>query len=56
MDQYRGLLDPYANTGNLPIAIVNKDEGMMVRGKYTNVGNGIVESLKGNKKWAGFCR
>ncbi|NFE19200.1 YhgE/Pip family protein [Clostridium botulinum] len=42
--------DPYANTGNLPIAIVNKDEGMMVRGKYTNVGNGIIESLKGNKK------
>lgn len=24
--------DPYANTGNLPIAIVNKDEGMMIRG------------------------
>ncbi len=54
MDQYKGLLGSYANTGNLPIAIVNRDEGMMLRGKYTNVGNGIVENLKGNKTWAGF--
>ncbi|SUY64161.1 putative phage infection protein [Clostridium sporogenes] len=42
--------DPYANTGNLPIAVVNKDEGMMVKGKYTNVGDGIVKNLKTNKK------
>ncbi|EJO5349475.1 YhgE/Pip domain-containing protein [Clostridium botulinum] len=42
--------DPYANTGNLPIAIVNKDEGMMFKGKYTNVGNNIVKNLKTNKK------
>ncbi|EJP6474052.1 YhgE/Pip domain-containing protein [Clostridium botulinum] len=42
--------DPYANTGNLPIAVINKDEGMMVKGKYTNVGDGIVKNLKNNKK------
>lgn len=42
--------DPYANTGNLPVAVVNNDEGAMFNGKSINVGNEVVESLKKNKK------
>ncbi|MDT8717437.1 YhgE/Pip domain-containing protein [Clostridium sp. 19966] len=41
--------DPYANTGNLPVAIVNKDNGAVVNGNSINVGNSIVDSLKKNK-------
>lgn len=41
--------DPYANTGNLPIAIVNLDEGSVFNGKDINVGNQIVAELKKNK-------
>ncbi len=41
--------DPYANTGNLPIAIVNEDEGAEFNGKNINAGDNIVASLKKNK-------
>ncbi|WP_125154264.1 YhgE/Pip domain-containing protein [Clostridium rectalis] len=41
--------DPYSNTGNLPVAVVNKDEGALFNGKSINVGNEVVESLKKNK-------
>lgn len=41
--------DPYANTGNLPVAIVNKDEGTVYNGKVVNVGNGVIDALKENK-------
>lgn len=41
--------DPYANTGNLPIAIVNNDEGTVFNDKKVNVGAQIVEELKKNK-------
>ena len=41
--------DPYANTGNLPVAIVNKDEGTVYNGKVVNVGDGVIEALKQNK-------
>ena len=40
--------NPYDNTGNLPIAIVNKDEGITILDKYTNMGESMVESLKEN--------
>lgn len=45
--------DPYANTGNLPVAVVNKDEGAVVNSKEINVGEQVVENLKENKsiKW-----
>jgi len=45
--------DPYANTGNIPIAVVNEDEGVIFNGKRINVGNEIVSELKKNKsiKW-----
>lgn len=41
--------DPYSNTGNLPVAIVNHDEGAVFNGKVVNVGNDIVEELQKNK-------
>ena len=41
--------NPYANTGNLPIAVTNNDEGAAFNGKEINVGNQIVEELKKSK-------
>ncbi|CEP80744.1 YhgE/Pip domain-containing protein [Paraclostridium sordellii] len=38
--------NPYVNTGNLPVAVVNQDEGTSVNGKFVNVGNEIVDQLK----------
>lgn len=45
--------DPYANTGNLPVAVINKDEGAVVNSKEINVGDKVIENLKENKsiKW-----
>ncbi len=40
--------DPYVNTGNLPVAVVNNDQGTVVEGKKVNVGNEIVDQLKKN--------
>lgn len=37
--------DPYSNTGNIKIAVVNEDEGDMVRNDKINVGNKIEETL-----------
>lgn len=41
--------NPYANTGNIPIAVVNNDEGANFNGNRVNVGNEIVDELKKNK-------
>lgn len=41
--------NPYSNTGNLPVAIVNADEGAVFNGKAVNVGNSVIEQLKKNK-------
>ena len=41
--------DPYANTGNLPIAVVNNDRGTVYNGKVINAGNQIAAELKKNK-------
>ncbi len=38
--------DPYSNTGNLPVAIVNDDRGTSLEGKDINVGAQIIEELK----------
>lgn len=38
--------DPYGNTKNIKIAVVNEDKGDKVRGKKINVGNTIVDDLK----------
>ena len=44
---------PYDNTGNIPIAVVNQDEGTTFIGEKVNVGDQITESLKTNTamKW-----
>lgn len=42
--------DPYENTGKIPVAIVNEDEGAEIQGKSINVGKEVEESLKNNKK------
>lgn len=41
--------NPYANTGNLPVAVINKDEGAVFNGKNVNSGDAIIASLKENK-------
>ncbi len=41
--------DPYSNTGNLPVAIINNDEGAVFNGEAVNVGNSVIEELKKNK-------
>lgn len=41
--------DPYSNTGNLPVAIINNDEGAVFSGEAVNVGNSVIEELKKNK-------
>ncbi|CDQ20294.1 YhgE/Pip domain-containing protein [Halobacillus karajensis] len=38
--------DPYSQTDQLPVAIVNEDEGATVREKEIDVGNKLVENLK----------
>ncbi|MBQ9298247.1 MAG: YhgE/Pip domain-containing protein [Clostridia bacterium] len=45
--------NPYDNTGNLPIAIVNKDTGVVLFDKEINMGKSLVENLEKNKamKW-----
>lgn len=40
--------DPYENTKNLPIAIVNKDKGATILGDEINVGESLVDNLKNN--------
>lgn len=45
--------DPYDNTGNIPIAIVNKDEGVDLLRENINIGDSLTEKLKSNStmKW-----
>ncbi len=45
--------DPYDNTGNLEIAVVNKDEGAEILSSKVNIGEELVENLKNNDamKW-----
>lgn len=41
--------DPYAMTGNLPVALVNNDEGTVMNGEVINVGERVMEELKENR-------
>ena len=45
--------DPYVDTGNVPVAIVNEDKGTIINNQIVNVGDQIVNQLKQNKsiKW-----
>lgn len=40
--------DPYANTGNVPVAIVNDDNGTVLNGNQINAGKNVVKELKNN--------
>lgn len=40
--------DPYSNTSNIPVAVVNQDTGGEFNGKQENVGQQMVENLKTN--------
>jgi putative membrane protein len=42
------MWDPYGNTGNLPVAIVNQDQAVIYNGKELNVGEQLVENLRQN--------
>lgn len=41
--------DPYTNTQQVPVAVVNVDKGATIAGKQINVGDNIVAQLKTNK-------
>lgn len=47
------MWDPYGQTQDLPIAIVNNDEGAKIQGKEENLGNRVIDKLKENDdfKW-----
>src|SRR5690625_834582 len=40
--------DPYAQTDQIPIGVVNEDVGAVIRDKQVNVGDELVETLKEN--------
>jgi putative membrane protein len=40
------IWDPYGNTKNLPVAVVNNDNGATLKGKKIAVGNELVDTLK----------
>lgn len=45
--------DPYDNTGEIPIAVVNQDEGVDMLKEEINIGDSLVEKLETNNamKW-----
>lgn len=40
--------NPYENTSTVPIAVVNNDKEVSVKGKKVNVGNDVIKELKKN--------
>ena len=40
--------DPYANTGHIKMGVVSLDEGYIYEGEKLNVGDTILEQLRGN--------
>lgn len=45
--------DPYAQTSQLPVAVVNEDTGTNIRGEQISIGNELMKTLKNNHdmKW-----
>lgn len=41
--------DPYGNTGNISVAVVNEDSGAEIMDKEVNIGDELVDKLKTNK-------
>lgn len=52
-----GSWDPYGNTGNLKIAVVNTDEGYEsdLIPVEVNVGENVTATLRGNESSIGLC-
>jgi YhgE/Pip N-terminal domain/YhgE/Pip C-terminal domain len=48
-----GFWNAYGNSGRLPVAVVNQDQGAKISGKQINAGNDLVKQLKKNHdlKW-----
>ena len=46
------MWDPYGNTGNLPVAIVNEDKPIVYDGKVINIGEQLCNKLEKNKSLA----
>lgn len=42
------IWNPYGNTKNLPVAVVNEDEGATLDGKQLHIGNDLVANLRNN--------
>ncbi|GGE06309.1 phage infection protein [Marinithermofilum abyssi] len=40
------FFDPYSDMDQLPVAVVNEDQGAVLDGKHFNAGNDLVEELK----------
>ena len=45
--------NPYSKLETVPVAVVNEDNGAMINGKFQNLGNKMVDTLKDKKslKW-----
>ncbi|BBI34187.1 YhgE/Pip family protein [Cohnella abietis] len=48
----RGTWNPYGQLSNLPVAIVNMDQGASYEGKSLNVGKDFVDELSNNNSFA----
>ena len=46
----KSVWNPYDNTGNMKVGVVNLDQKVDFNGKTLEVGNSMVEKLKNNKK------
>ena len=46
----KSVWNPYDNTGNMKVGVVNLDQKVDFNGKTLEVGNSMVEKLKDNKK------
>lgn len=46
----KALWDPYANTGELPIAVYSDDQTASFQGKKINIGDQVIENLHKNKQ------
>ena len=40
------IWDPYGSTGDLPVVVVNEDEGAVLQGEQINLGDNLVDELK----------
>lgn len=45
-------MDPYANTANMKIAVVNEDSGTTIKGENLNIGKELMDNLKENNSFS----